>query len=104
MAFGRSSRPSTISMRKDWRAGLSKAFTRPSTALPAIRCQGSMWPLATSASIASDCPKAIVLVVISTLRLLRRSTKTPAKGASSRNGSCSAKVARPSQKAEPVSR
>jgi hypothetical protein len=45
-----------------------------------------------------------LLVVSSTERLSSRSTQTPATGASTRNGICSAKLASPRYSAEPVRR
>ncbi len=63
-----------------------------------------MRPLATSANITSDCASAVPCVAYSTLRLIMRSTSTPATGASTRNEICSAKAASPSRKAEPDSR
>ena len=54
IALGRSSLPSTISIRNDCRLGPSKALDRPSTRLPTIRCQASMWPDATSTNMVVD--------------------------------------------------
>jgi hypothetical protein len=103
IAFGRSSLPPTSSTSCDWRAGESKALTRPSTRFASTSCQTATWPKATSASIASDCASATVWVMRSTLRFFCRSTHTPAKGPSTSSGMCSMKVDRPSMKAEPDS-
>src|SRR6202041_3629768 len=63
-----------------------------------------MWWLNASAASAKDCSMARACVTSKTLRRLRRSTQTPAKGANRNVGICPAKPTTPSRKAEPVRR
>ncbi len=90
MAFGRSSRP-TISTTNACRVGMSSELVRPSNAARTSTCQICTWPLATSAQSRTACSIANDCVNKSTLRLGRRSARTPPKRDRSITGkNCSA--------------
>jgi len=104
MAFCRSRLSSTIITMKDWRPGISKAFTQPCITLSASSSGIVMWPESVSAASASDWNIDRLWVHTSTCCRSSRSTHTPAKGASRNVGICPAKLTVPSSSAEPVSR
>ena len=104
MAFCRSRLSSTIITMKDWRPGMSKAFTQPCMMLMISRRGIVMWPESVNAARVSDWIIDRVCVHTSTWRRFSRSTHTPAKGASRKVGIWPAKLTVPSKSAEPVSR
>ncbi len=103
IAFGRSSRASTISTTNACRAGVSNAFTSPWTMTSAMTCQTVMRVSANAAS-AADCAIESTCDQTSTRWRFHRSTATPANGASKNVGICPAKPTIPRSHADPVSR
>ena len=77
IAFIRSSFP-TISTRKDWRVGMSKALTIPRNAASAMTLSTVTLPVATRAASANACIMRSVCVMTTTRRLSLRSATTPA--------------------------
>ena len=104
MVLDRSSRRSTICVRKAWRVGTSKAFTRPAKMLKATTCQTSIAPDASNSASRKAWIMAAVCVASSVRRLSQRSVSTPAMGARKKAGIWPEKPTTPSQKAEPVRR
>ncbi len=104
MALPRSRRSSTICTRKAWRAGMSKALTRPCTAMSTVISARLITPASVSAPISSACSARIACVHSSSLRRLRRSTQTPANGPIRNEMMLPVKLTSPSSSAELVSR
>jgi hypothetical protein len=94
MALVRSSRP-TISTVKAWRAGASKALTKPSPTASRMTCQTCVWLLNESAAWMNASSMAAVCAATSRLRLETRSTMTPPQGETIRAGMAEAKPTMP---------
>ena len=103
MAFIRSLRP-TISTMKDWRAGISNAFTTPSSAASTKMCQIRTAPLSTNAASTKASSIAEVCVAITTRRRLYRSATIPATGENTNEGICEQNPIAPSRTELPVRR
>jgi hypothetical protein len=99
MALGRSSRP-TISTTNDWRAGPSKALTRPRSAASITISHTCTIPANVSTARMKASTMAEACVTTIRLRLLTRSTTTPAHGETSSAGIAAANPTMPSINSE----
>ena len=93
----------TISMAKVWRAGTSRALTKPSSSAATNVIQRVMAPVATRTPTTSAIAAADDCVRKRMRRLSMRSTITPATGPSRRSGRYWSAAVAPSTNPEPPS-
>ena len=103
MAFIRSALP-TISTMNDWRAGMSKALTTPSSAERTKICQIRTVPVSVTAASASANSMDSVWVAITSRWRLYRSAAMPPSVENRKMGIWLQKLMPPSRTIEPVSR
>ncbi len=104
IAFGRSSRLSTISIRNAWRAGMSTALMSPWKMLSRTMWVTVIVPERAKAARSPDWIIASTWVTTSTRCRFHRSTHTPAKGARMKVGIWPVKLTSPRSNAEWVRR
>ena len=103
IAFGRSARP-TICTMKDWRAGMSKAFTTPSSPARTRTCD--TWTVPDNVIAARAKASSIMTACVPTMMRWRRqrSAAKPPTGARRNTGNCPMKPTSPNRTDDCVSR
>ncbi len=104
MAFGRSSRSSTISTTNACRAGVSNELITPCTSCSAITSATVMTFINASTASAADCNADRICVMTRMRCRSHRSTSTPANGERISIGICPANPTMPSSSSDPVRR